>query len=43
MKKYKKSYTKTMNWKYQLRRGMRNLNYLMDHIIYIPRRKTEDY
>ena len=29
-----KGYTKTMNLKYQLRRGIKSLNYLMDHILY---------
>ena len=30
--KISKSHTKTMNLKYQLQHGMRNLNYLMDNI-----------
>ena len=30
----KKSFTKTINSKYQLLRGMTNLNYLPDHIMY---------
>ena len=29
-----KNYTKTINLKYQLQRGMTNLNYLTDHILY---------
>ena len=29
-----KSHTKAMNSKYQLRRGIKNLNYLMDHFLY---------
>ena len=29
-----KKYKKTMNLKYQLRIGMKSLNYLMDHILY---------
>ena len=29
-----KSHTKTTNLKYQLQRGMINLNYLMNHILY---------
>ena len=29
-----KSHTKTINIKYQLQRGMKKLNYLMDHILY---------
>ena len=29
-----KSQTKTMNLKYQLQHGMKNFNYLMDHILY---------
>ena len=34
MEKYKKSYRKTINSKYQLLHGMINLNYLMDNIWY---------
>ena len=34
MEKFKKSYTKIINLQYQLRHGMKNLNYLMDHILY---------
>ena len=34
MEKYNKGQTKTINVKYQLQRGMKNLNYLMDHILY---------
>ena len=34
MEKYKKSHTKLMNLKYQLQHGIKNLNYLMDHILY---------
>ena len=29
-----KSHTKIINLKYQLRQGMKNLNYLMGHILY---------
>ena len=29
-----KSHTKIMNLKYHLQNGMKNLNYLMDHILY---------
>ena len=29
-----KNYTKAINLKYQLQRGMTNLNYLTDHILY---------
>ena len=29
-----KSHTKIINLKYQLRHGMKSLNYLMDHILY---------
>ena len=32
--KISKSHTKTINLKYQLPRGMKNLNYLMDHILH---------
>ena len=32
--KNKKYHTKTINLKYQLRRGMENLSYLADHILY---------
>ena len=32
--KIKKSHTKTINLKYQLRHGMKSLNYLMGHILY---------
>ena len=34
MEKYKKSHTETTNLKYQLRRGMKNLNQLMNHFLY---------
>ena len=34
MEKYKKSHTKTINLKYCLQRGTKNLNYLIDHILY---------
>ena len=34
MAKYKKSLTKITNLKHQLQHGMKNLNYLMDHILY---------
>ena len=34
MGKYKKSHTKIINLKYQLRPGMKSLNYLMDHFLY---------
>ena len=34
MEKYKKSHTKLINLKYQLQHGIKNLNYLMDHILY---------
>ena len=30
----KKSHTKTINLKYVGQRGMKNLSYLMDHILY---------
>ena len=30
----KKSHTKIINLKYQLRHGLKSLNYLMDHILY---------
>ena len=33
MEKYKKS-TKIITLRYQLQHGMKNLNYLMDHILY---------
>ena len=33
-KKKKKSHTKTINLKYQLQRGIKSLNYMMDHILY---------
>ena len=32
--KNKKSHIRTLNLKYQLQHGMKNLNYLMDHILY---------
>ena len=32
--KIEKSHTKIINLKYQLRHGMKNLNYLIDHILY---------
>ena len=34
MKKHKKGHMKTINLKYQLQHGMKNLNYLMIHILY---------
>ena len=34
MEKYKKSHTKIINLKYQLRHGFKSVNYLMDHIVY---------
>ena len=34
MEKYKKSHTIIINVKYQIQHGMKNLNYLMDHILY---------
>ena len=34
MEKYKKSHTKIINLKYQLLHGMKNLNFLLDHILY---------
>ena len=34
MEKYKKVITKIMNQKYQLRHGVKSLNYLMDNIVY---------
>ena len=34
-RKILKSHTKIMNLKYQLRYGTQNLNYLMDHILYL--------
>ena len=33
-KNIKKSYRRTMDSKKQLQHGMKNLNYLMDHILY---------
>ena len=30
-----KSHKKIINLKYQVRHGMKNLNYLMDHILYL--------
>ena len=35
MKKYLKSHAKTINLKYQLQRGLINLNYLMNHSFYL--------
>ena len=35
MKKYLKSHAKTINLKYQLQRGLINLNYLMNHSLYL--------
>ena len=32
--KVQKSHTRTTNLKYYLQRGMKNLNYMMDHILY---------
>ena len=32
--KIRKSYIRTINLKYDLQHGMKNLNYLMDHILY---------
>ena len=32
--KIRKSHTEIINLKYQLRHGMNNLNYQMDHILY---------
>ena len=32
--KYKEIHIRTINLKYQLQHGMKNLNYLMDHILY---------
>ena len=32
--KIKKSDTKIINFKYQIQQGMKNLNFLMDHIHY---------
>ena len=34
MEEYKKSHTVIINLKYQIQHGMKNLNYLMDHILY---------
>ena len=34
MEKCKKSHIRTVNSKYHLQHGMRDLNYLMDHILY---------
>ena len=34
MEKHKKNHTITINLKYQLKYGMINLNYLVDHILY---------
>ena len=36
----KKSYKKIMNLKFHLQHGMKNLNYLMDHVLY---QILEDY
>ena len=33
-RKYKKSHMRTINLKYQLQHGMKNLNYVTDHILY---------
>ena len=33
-RKIKKRLIRTINLKYQLQRGMKNLNYLMDYILY---------
>ena len=33
-KKMQRSHTKIVSLKYQLQRGMKNLNYLMDNILY---------
>ena len=35
MGKCKKSHIRTIHLKYQPQHGMKNLNYLMDHILYI--------
>ena len=32
--KISKTHIRIINWKYQLQYGMKNLNYLMDHILY---------
>ena len=32
--KIEKSHVRTINLKYQLQHGLKNLNYLMDHILY---------
>ena len=34
MKKYKKRHAIIINLKYQIQHGMKNLNYLIDHILY---------
>ena len=34
MEKYRKSHTIIINVKYQIQHGMKNLDYLMDHILY---------
>ena len=34
MKKYQKNHIRIINLNYQLRHRMKNLNYLMDHILY---------
>ena len=34
MEKYKKRHAIIINLKYQIQHGMKNLNYLMDHILY---------
>ena len=34
MEKYKKSHANIINSKYQLQHGMKNLNYLIDHILH---------
>ena len=34
MEKYKKVYIRIINLKYQLQHGTKNLNYLMDHVLY---------
>ena len=40
MKKYKKNHTKMINLKHQLRHGMKSLNYVLDHILFLKRHGT---
>ena len=38
---YKKSHTKIINLKYQIRHETENFNHLMDHILYILKSKRQ--